>query len=81
MRDGRNVVAEGGVVYLVDEDTEEGSGVCVRIGLEFGVDLDDEGRGYGRKQTSLLHESARVCLNDALNIRILRCCPGHRHAS
>ena len=51
--DGRNVVAEGGVVYLVDEDAEEVGGVLGRIRLEFGIDLDNKGRCYGGKQTSL----------------------------
>ena len=51
--DRRNVAAEGGVVNLVDEDTEEGRGLVVRIRLESGVDLDDEGGGYCRKQTGL----------------------------
>jgi len=51
--EGRNVVAKGGVVDLVDQDMEEGGGLVIWIGLEFGIGLDDKGRGYGRKQTSL----------------------------
>ena len=51
---GWNVVAEGGVVDLVDKDTEESHGFIVRVLLELGVDLDDECGGNGGEQTSLL---------------------------
>jgi len=51
--DCRNVVARNSVVHLVDEDTEESGGLFVRVRLELGVDLDDEGGGDGRKKTSL----------------------------
>ena len=72
--EGRNVVAEGGVVDLVYQDTEEGRSLVVRIRLEFGIDLDDEGRSYGGKQTSLWHELIRVYPHDGNNIRILTSC-------
>ena len=49
----RRVVSEGGVVKLVDKDTEEGCSYVVRILLEVGVDLDDECGGDGGEQTSL----------------------------
>ena len=45
--DGGDVVAEGGVVDLVEEDAEESSSFLVWVLLEFGVDLDDEGGGNG----------------------------------
>jgi len=41
-REGGNIAAEGGVVNLVNKDTEESSGLVVRVRLELGVDLDDE---------------------------------------
>ena len=56
--DWRNIAAESGVVHLVEEDAEEGCCLVVRVWLELGLYLDDERRGHGRKQTSLLHESA-----------------------
>jgi len=40
--ESRNVVAEGGIVDLVDEDAEESCGLIVRVLLELRVDLDDE---------------------------------------
>ena len=58
MWDCRNLVAENSVVHLVDEDAEESGGFFVRIRPELRVDLDDEGRGDCRKQTSLWSNSA-----------------------
>ena len=58
--DDGNGVAEGGIVHLVNEDTEEGGSLFVRIGLELGVDLDDEGGSDGGEQTSLRHKSIHV---------------------
>ena len=60
-RDGRrgglgesgNVVSEGGVIYLVDKDTEKGIGFVARVDLELRLGLGDERSGDGRKQTSL----------------------------
>jgi hypothetical protein len=51
--DGGGVIAEGGVVDLVDKNTEESGGLVVRIRLELGIDLDDECGGDCGKQTSL----------------------------
>ena len=51
--DGGNVIAEGGVVDLVDEDSKESGCLFVRVWLELGVDLDDECGSDGGKQTSL----------------------------
>ena len=49
------MVSERGVVYLVKENTKESSSLAVGIGLELGVDLDDEGGGDCREQTGLYH--------------------------
>ena len=62
MWDSGDAVAEGSIVHLVDEDTEESSGLFVQIRLELGVDLDDEGRSDGREQTSLRHKSVLTCV-------------------
>ena len=51
--DGRDVIAESGVVHIVEDDTEESSGLLVWVRLEFGVDLDDEGGSDGGEQTGL----------------------------
>jgi hypothetical protein len=51
--EGGGVVAEGGVVDLVDENAEKGGGLVVRVRLELGDDLDDECGGDGGEQTSL----------------------------
>jgi len=48
-----NVASEGGVVDLVEKDTEEGGGLFVRVRLELGVDRDDKRGGDGGEQTSL----------------------------
>jgi hypothetical protein len=58
--EGWRVVAEGGVIDLVDKDTEESSGLVVRVWFELGVDLDDECGGDGGEQTSLLPKLAYV---------------------
>jgi len=51
--DGGNVTAKGGVVDLVDQDTEESGCLSVRVWLELGVDLDDECGSDDGKQTAL----------------------------
>ena len=48
-----NVVAEGSIVDLVDEDAEEGGRLFIRVRLELGLDLDDERGGHGGEQTGL----------------------------
>jgi len=53
LRKSGRIVPEGGVIDLVDKDTEEGGGLVVRVWLEMRVDLDDECGGNGREQTSL----------------------------
>jgi len=52
--EGGNVVAEAGVIDLMDKDTEESSGIVVRVWLELRLDVDDESGGDGGEQTSLL---------------------------
>ena len=54
------MVAEGGVVDLVNQDTEESGSLITRVGTQLRVNLDDEGRGHCRKQTSLVPVLARV---------------------
>ena len=51
--DGGNVIAESGLVHVVEDYTEESGGILVRIRLELGVDPDDEGGSDGGEQTSL----------------------------
>ena len=51
--EGGNVVSEGGVVRLVDENTKEGGSLVIGIGLELRVELDDKSGGDRREQTSL----------------------------
>ena len=60
MGKGGSVVPEGGVVDLVDEDAEEGGSLVTRVGLELGLDVEDECRGNGGEQTSL-RPSQRTC--------------------
>ena len=62
-RNGWDFVTESGVVHLVEEDAEKSSGFFVRIRLELGLDLNDEGRGHSREQTSLLSELAYIYPN------------------
>jgi hypothetical protein len=52
--EGGRVVSKRGVVELVDKNTEEGSGVVVRVGPQLRVDVYDERGGNGGKQTSLV---------------------------
>ena len=49
-----DVVSKSGVVNLVNKDSEESGGFITRVGLEMGVDLDDECRGDSREKTSLM---------------------------
>ena len=54
MRESGSVNTKGGVVDLVDENSEEGGGFIVGVGLELGIDLDDKSGGDSREQTSLM---------------------------
>ena len=53
--EGWNVVSERCIVDLVNEDAEEGGGLVTR---ELRIDLDDERRGNGRKQSGLTPQLA-----------------------
>ena len=58
-KDG-SVPSEGGVVDLVDEDAEEGGSLIARVGLELGLDIENECGSDGGEQTSLSPSS--VCI-------------------
>ena len=60
MRNSGSVVTEHSVVHLVEENVEESSDLFIQIGLKLQMDLDDEGRGHCREQTSLSCESASI---------------------
>jgi len=51
---GGSVIAEGGAVHLVENNTEESGRFVVRVRLEVGMDLYYERRGDRGEQTSLL---------------------------
>jgi len=44
---------KGGVVDLMDEDSEEGGSFLTRVRLKLRLDIDDECGSDRRKQTSL----------------------------
>ena len=46
---GGGVITKGGVVNLVDEDSEEGSSLFTCVRLELGLDIEDEGRCNSRE--------------------------------
>ena len=46
---GGSVVTKGGVVNLVDEDSEEGSSLLACVRPELGLDINDEGRSNSRE--------------------------------
>lgn len=53
LREGGDIISEGGVINLIDEDPEERGRLCTRVRLKLRIDLDDECGGDGRKQASL----------------------------
>ena len=53
MGDGGSVITKGGIVYLINENTEEGSSLITSVRLELRLDVEDECRGYSGEQTSL----------------------------
>ena len=53
LREGRRVFSKGGIVDLVNKDTEEGGGLVTRTRPKLRIDLDDERRGDSGKQTGL----------------------------
>jgi len=63
--DCRDVAPESGVVYLVDQNTEESGSLFVWVGLELGVDFDDERGSHDGEQTGLPPELACVCVGEA----------------
>jgi hypothetical protein len=79
---GGDITSEGGIVYLVDEYTKEGSSLVVGIRLQLRADIDYECGGDGRKQTGLTSTLVSMCLSKPLrNIQRLRLCSGLRRAS
>ena len=63
LRKSGRVVSERRVVNLVDEDSEEGGSLVACVGLQLGVDLDDERGGDSREQTSLMLQFSRRSSN------------------
>ena len=53
LRESGNVVSEGGVVNLENQDPEESSGLIAGVRFELRVDLDDKCGGNDGKETSL----------------------------
>ena len=51
--EGWNIITEGGVIDLVDKDSEESSGLIVWVRLELGVEIDDECGGDSGEQSGL----------------------------
>ena len=60
LRDGGNIISEGGVVNFVDKNTKEGSSLFVGIRLKLRIDLDDECGGDCREQSRLILQSTPV---------------------
>ena len=54
MWEDRSVVSEGSVVDLVDKDTKKSDSLITHVRLELRLDVEDEGRGDGGEQASLL---------------------------
>ena len=77
----KGFVVHGVVVHLVDRNTEEGSGLFVRVSLELGVESDAERGSHGGKQVSLPPELARVRLSDTQESHTPVYCPGIRRTS
>lgn len=53
LREGGDIISKGGVIHLVDEDSEERDRLCASVGLKLRIDLDDKCGGDSRKQASL----------------------------
>ena len=47
MGNSGSLAAKRGIVNLVKEDAEKGSGLFVRVRLELGLDLEDECGSHG----------------------------------
>jgi len=65
----------------VDYDAEEGIRLFVRVGLEFGMDQDNECRGHGGKEASLSSNLAGTRPCDTQDSQISRWCSDLRHTS
>jgi len=64
----RNVVAEGCVIDLVNENTEESSRLIARVGLELRLDMYDEDGSYDGEKTGLYAaESAHGHVSEVKN--------------
>ena len=81
MWEGGNVATECGTVDLVNQDPEKSGGFVGGIGLKPRVELDDEGGGNGREQTSLILQSARIHPDSTRNSRRLGLCSNLHHVS
>jgi len=51
---GRRVGTKGGIINLVDKDSEESGGLLTRVGLELRLDIEDKCGSDRREQTSLV---------------------------
>ena len=78
---GGSVVTKGGVVNLVNEDSEEGSSLLASVRLELGLDIDDEGGSDSGEQTSLLLLLACGCQNSVQDSQRSELYLNPRHAS
>jgi len=47
------LTGDGRLIESEEDGTEEGRGLVVRVGLEVGMDVDDESGADGREQTRL----------------------------
>jgi hypothetical protein len=47
--EGGSAAYEGVVVDLVNKEAEEGGDLVTRVGLQLGVNSDNEGRNYSRE--------------------------------
>jgi len=79
--EGWRVIPEGGVIDLINENTEEGSSLVVWVRLEVRVDLDDECGADSGEQTSLLPRLRNVYQNSTQNLRRSVCFSNPDHAS
>ena len=70
--DSGDFISEGGIVNLVNKDTEECRGFVARIRLELGVDLDYERRRDCREQTGLSLPGQRVFIVTSCKLTKIR---------
>ena len=79
--EGGRVVAKGGIVNLVDKNTEESCSLIIRVWLEMTVDLNNECRGDGREQTRLEPVLAHTNQNPRRYSQRSVLCPNPHHTS